>query len=197
MDLGDERAGGVDGAEPAAAAAARMAGATPWRCRARSRHRGSRRSIDEDDAPLPEALDDVPVVDDLVIDVERRAEELEARSRLSIAMLTPAQNPRVGQNDLHARLPSLSLSYRVAVGRVSAQQANGPRYDPWAWDVGNRFGPPGSFLPFELGDGDPLLAVLFARLPVTFPSVGVWQILLWYFLCPPCRSSRRRPCRLP
>ena len=37
--------------------------------------------VDEDDAAAAEALDDVAVVDDFVIDVERRAEELEGRVR--------------------------------------------------------------------------------------------------------------------
>ena len=66
--------------------------------------------VDEDDAAFAETLDDRAVVDDLVIDVERGAEQFRARSRLSMAMLTPAQKPRgIGQDDLHDGSPRGAL----------------------------------------------------------------------------------------
>ena len=53
---------------------------------------------------LLEPLDDVLVVDDLVIDVERGAEELEGALQALDGHVDPgAEASGVGQNDLHRR----------------------------------------------------------------------------------------------
>ena len=68
--------------------------------------------LDEDGSALAEAIDDVLVVNDLVIHVERRTEEIEARSRHSIAMLTPAQKPRgLASRIFISRHPLPNLKY--------------------------------------------------------------------------------------
>ena len=112
MDLGDQRAGGVDGAEVAgdgggadgrrdAVGAVEDGGAV----------RDLVDAVDEDDAALAKALDDVPVVDDLVIDVERRAEEFEgAFEALDGHVDAGAEAARVGQDDSHD-LPPDDSSY--------------------------------------------------------------------------------------
>ena len=97
MDLGDQRAGGVDGAQAAAAAAAaRMAGATPWalyRTVAPCRH-----LVDVDRRRRRRACGSARPPGGCGRSRGRRTAACRtvssARSRLSIAMLTPAQKPR-------------------------------------------------------------------------------------------------------
>ena len=50
--------------------------------------------VDEHRAEMAQALDDVHVVHHFMTDIDRRAEQFEARSTMSIARSTPAQKPR-------------------------------------------------------------------------------------------------------
>ena len=77
VDLGHQRAGGVDRPQvPAARRARRISGETPWALYSSIDPSGtSSRCVDEHHALLREPLDDVPVVDDLVVDVDARAEQ--------------------------------------------------------------------------------------------------------------------------
>src|SRR6516165_1081668 len=103
VDLGHQRTGGVDGAQTAS-------------IRRRPDGRGDAvraikqgpafghflDAVDENHAALAEALDDRAVVDDFVVDVERRAEQLERTiETLDRHVDAGTESPRVGQDDLH------------------------------------------------------------------------------------------------
>ncbi len=86
---------GVDGPQAAAPRkSAHLRRNAVGRVHQRGAFRDFAQMIDEDHAFASETLDDVLVMHDLVVDVERRAVEPSPSSRLSIAMFTPAQNPR-------------------------------------------------------------------------------------------------------
>ena len=107
MDLGHERAGGVDGVEIALDGGA--ANGRRYAVRA-VEHVGLGRNlihvVDEHHAPMAETLHHRLIVHDLVIDVERRAEKLQgplqALNRHIDARAEPA---RVRQNDSHGYPP--------------------------------------------------------------------------------------------
>src|SRR5262249_19128155 len=69
---------------------------------------------DEHDAALAKAVDHGTVVDDLVVNVKRSAEEFQSPLQaLDRHVDARAEAARVGQNDFHDALPpSLRLSYR-------------------------------------------------------------------------------------
>ncbi len=81
MDLDDERAGGVDGEEPALAGLVADLGRDAVRTvKERRARRNFVERLDKNGAAVAESLDDELVVNDLVINVERRTEEIEQRA---------------------------------------------------------------------------------------------------------------------
>ena len=113
VDLGHERAGGVDGAELAAPGLVADLGRDAVGA---VEERGALgdfvERLDEDGAAAPEPLDDELVVDDLVIDVERRAEEIERPLQALDRHVDPrAEAAGIGQDDLH-RGEILRIVYR-------------------------------------------------------------------------------------
>ena len=107
VDLGDERTGGVDGAQ---AAFERSGPDGRGDAVGAVQDRGPLRdlvdAVHEDDAALAEALDDGPVVNDFVIDVERRAVQLQGPFQaLDRHVDAGAEPARVRQDDLHIPPP--------------------------------------------------------------------------------------------
>ena len=103
VDLDDQRAGGVDGEQPAPARLVAdlrrdAVGAVEQGGAVRELRRATRRRR----CPLAKPVDDELVVDDLVIDVQRRPEEIEGPLQaLDRHVDARAEAAGIGQDDLH------------------------------------------------------------------------------------------------
>ena len=148
--------------------------------------------VDEDDAAVAEPLDDGPVVDDLVVDVERAAEELAAPvSRLSMAMLTPAQNPRGLARMIFIRSPPVRRLWYAGGAQPANRRLMGrgnKRQTPpsFGWRSGRSRRVADYFLDLDLRLLDDLLAVLLADLAGDLDAfLSAVQQCLWYGSLPP------------
>src|SRR5262249_33984617 len=115
VDLGDQRAGSVDGAQAAAGrGGADGGGHAVGAVEDRAALGDLVDAIHEDDTALAETLDDGTVVDDLVIYVQRRAEQFEgALQALDGHVNAGAEAAGISQNNLHGHLLGWTwLSYR-------------------------------------------------------------------------------------
>jgi hypothetical protein len=107
MDLGDERAGGVNGVEIARAGCfADGRGDTVSAVKDDLIRGDFVDAIHEDDAALLEAFNDMAVVYDLVINIKRSAEKLQrALEAVYRHVDAGAEAARIGENDFHANPP--------------------------------------------------------------------------------------------
>src|SRR5262245_14160814 len=106
MHLDYERAGGIDHLESALFRL--LHDGVGYAVRAENDHRpgwNPLKAVDEYSTTLLQVGDDVPVVNDLMEHVHRRAENLErALDDLYRAHYTGAETTRLGENDLHVPL---------------------------------------------------------------------------------------------
>ena len=128
VDLGDQRAGGVD--RPQLLGRRRLSHGRGHAVGAVDEQRtlGNLGGIlDEDGALGPQALDHVPVVDDLVAYVDRRAEAIERLlDDLERPVDTGTEAARAGQLDAHAGQASVPATPREPVGeRLHSISASG------------------------------------------------------------------------
>jgi hypothetical protein len=140
VDLGHQRAGGVDGLEAAAFGVGMNRRRDPV---GREDGRGALRDrvvelVDEDRPAPPELLDDVLVVDDLLADVDRGAVELErAFDRLHGAIDSGAIATRGGKEDLLRRVHGLPVY--VAQRRLSSSTSSTTASPATSSDRGETF----------------------------------------------------------
>ena len=122
MDLRHQRTGGVDGLQ--ASFGRRLADGRGHAVSAVQHRRPLRHllhAVHEDDAALAEALHHRPIVDDLVVDVERRAKHLERPLQaLDGHVDAGAETARIGQDDFHFSI--LLVVHGSEAGRALARK---------------------------------------------------------------------------
>ena len=70
-------------------------------------------AVHKHDAPFAEAFNNRPIVNNLVINIERRAEELQRSLQAFDGHVDAGAEPaRIGENNLHSCVPPMNLSYR-------------------------------------------------------------------------------------
>jgi len=93
--------------------------------------------IDEDDAALFEAFDDVAIVNDLVVDVKRSAEDLQSTFETVDGHIDAGTKPaRIGEDDFHANPPWMHCivprEFQIADCRMQIEERKTPRtLVPW------------------------------------------------------------------
>src|SRR5262249_19182540 len=157
-----------------------------------------------DHPQLPETLDHRPVVDDLVIDVQRRAEQLQSTLQAVDGHVDAGtEAARIGKDDLHAILPGtaplsstptrLQPLARPAVNRSTrgpARTATPPdrACRRVASSLAGRMAPQSSYLTPSSSGLMKFLSPFLDTLPVTLPLAVSVQILAWYFSPRPLSS---------